>query len=287
MMEKKIFFYCLALISLVLLSGFILNFALENQFLLEKKLNLSEKDSTYSQSIQQHWISINPVNNSNSSNRLMQAHFSLINVTGTTNFSCESYLQIKILTDEKTRSIPISDPFFPVICTNGTNEFSYTYDMQNEPSGRYLVEISPVSRTDNKSFAFSFFDYTSNVSRKSIDINPILWTYPDQLLAITGTTDLPVDSNMSIISGLMIHPCPTQKIPETNNGIRSWCGGNCGDDITTYPVKIVSSSNGSNSWRSLINTTGWCTREYYWIRVLSEKNNHTISLASEEFQYLG
>ena len=121
-----------------------------------------------------------------------------------------------------------------------------------------------------------------------ISINPVIWSKEDQVLNVTGTTNFPAGTAITIFSGLSVHPCPISPpgVTVDTGGVRSLCNGNCSTEITESVVYAVQGFEENNTWNCLVNTTEWCSRESYFIRAESNTDNETI-YDNEEFRYSG
>ncbi|WP_421908988.1 hypothetical protein [Methanolacinia petrolearia] len=121
-----------------------------------------------------------------------------------------------------------------------------------------------------------------------ISINPVIWSKEDQVLNVTGTTSLPAGTAITILSGILAHPCPISppEVTVDTGGVRSLCNGNCSTEITESVVYAVQGFDGNNTWNCLVNTTEWCCRESYFIRAETNTDNETI-YDTEEFRFSG
>ena len=121
-----------------------------------------------------------------------------------------------------------------------------------------------------------------------ISINPVIWSQEDQVLNVTGTTSLPAGTAITILSGILAHPCPISPPGATvdTGGVRSLCNGNCSTEITESVVYAVQGFGGNNTWNCLVNTTEWCCSESYFIRAETNTDNETI-YDNEEFRFSG
>ncbi|WP_048151512.1 hypothetical protein [Methanolacinia paynteri] len=121
-----------------------------------------------------------------------------------------------------------------------------------------------------------------------ISTNPVIWSQEDQVLNVTGTTDFPAGTAITIFSGLSVHPCPISPpgVTVDTGGVRSLCNGNCSTEITESVVYAVQGFEENNTWNCLVNTTEWCCCESYFIRAEIITDNKTIQ-DTEEFRFSG
>jgi hypothetical protein len=119
---------------------------------------------------------------------------------------------------------------------------------------------------------------SSGVQNPFISINPVIWSQEDQILNVTGTTNFPSGSEITISSGMLVHPCPTSPTgskPDTSD-IRTFCNGKCSNEIVKYHVYADPNPGGNNTWSCLVNTSGWCIIESYFIRAGIDTEKETI-----------
>ena len=218
---------------------------------------------------QSSWIHINPIGDLYLDTPFGLTGTTNLNITGTTTFPAGSLLWVDLIEEERARNI-LSNVVIPVEKkSDGSNIFSYSYDMKGNYPAHYRVEI----RKANQNFTtIARFNITSKETWWWIHINPIGETHEYQNLTITGTTNLPVGTEMSVSSRMEYHSC-TQ--PPESGGRRSFCSGSCFGAIDPTKTRVMGGSDGRNIWTCPINTTDWCAYEYYWIRVESNWTNVT------------
>jgi hypothetical protein len=184
---------------------------------------------------------------------------SLINISGTTNFSAGTELNLQINQIDTSRSV-LSTTVEIRSSNSGPNSYFYVYDMKGNPPGQYEVNIwdSVYSK-----FNLTRFNITSDVPYyKWIRMNPLKEAHPGENIAVSGTTDMPAGSEISINSRIIAHSCPIQPLPD-KNGQRTLCGGSCGNAATHQTIPVVEGTRGINTWNSTVNTTDWCLSEDY------------------------
>ena len=144
-----------------------------------------------------------------------------------------------------------------------------------------------INYTENCTASIPPAGSSSGGNEPFIYIDPVLWSQQDQVLAITGTTSFPAGTSITIFSGLAVHPCPTSPpgVIVDTKGVRSLCNGNCSTEITESVAYAVY-GEGNNTWSCLVNTTGWCCCESYFIRAEYNADNETIQ-DTKEFRFSG
>ena len=128
---------------------------------------------------------------------------------------------------------------------------------------------------------------SSGVQNLFISINPVTWSKENQILNVTGTTNFPTCTEITISSKILVHSCPTRPPgpnPDTG-GIRTLCNG-CSTEIEKYQVYAVSGPGENNTWSCHVNTSGWCIRESYYVRAGIDAGNETIQ-DTKEFRFSG
>jgi len=146
-----------------------------------------------------------------------------------------------------------------------------TRDDNDRPStgtGTPAVNVTETEKTNDH----------SELQNPFISINPVIWSQEDQILNVTGTTNFPSGSEITISSGMLVHPCPTSPTgskPDTSD-IRTFCNGKCSNEIVKYHVYADPNPGGNNTWSCLVNTSGWCIIESYFIRAGIDTEKETI-----------
>jgi len=206
------------------------------------------------------WIHIDPIEDFHSESPFNITGSTILKISGTTTFPAGSLFFVNIIEEERSRSLPTNIVVPAEKNSDGSIGFSYSYDMKGNPPAHYRVEI----RKANQNFtAIARFNITSQEPWWWIMFDQVGEIHKGENLTITGTTNLPAGSEISVSSGLMAHPC-TQ--PWDSGGLPSFCGGTCNRAIAQSTVRVIPGLNGKNTWVYPINTTDWCTHEYYWIR---------------------
>jgi len=226
-----------------------------------------------------YWIRIDPIRDFKTDTTFNITGSTILNVTGTTDFPADTSLNLNII--EGVNSHVISRTLIKTRSNNsGPNTFSYVYDMKGNPPGRYQVGISDSIHLNS---ALSFFNITSETPYyKWIRMNPIGEVHPGDIIPVSGTTDLPAGSEISIGSDVVFHSC-TQATPDIF-GQRSLCGGSCRDTGSLHPVLVTEGTGGVNIWNSTVDTSQWCIHEEYTISAFSKKwTNITSSSQSVRF----
>jgi hypothetical protein len=207
-----------------------------------------------------YWVRIDPIQDFKTDSTFNITGSTFLNVTGTTAYPAGTELMFVILEENNDR-----DVIRTTININGNesgpNLFFYTYDMKGNPPGQYRVIIK-----DNINFIVkvSRFNITSEIPYyKWIRVNPLGEVHLGDIIPISGTTDLPEGSEIQVRSDIVAHSC-TMAIPD-KDGLRTYCGGGCRDVGSQQMIKVVSGTDGINTWNSTINTTDWCLNEEFWI----------------------
>jgi len=215
------------------------------------------------------WIHIDPIEDFHSESPFNITGSTVLKISGTTNFPAGSLFFVNIIEEERSRSLPTNIVVPAEKNSNGSIGFSCSYDMKGNPPARYRVEI----RKANQNFtAIAHFNITSQEPWWWITIDHFGEIQKRENLTITGTTNLPIGSEILVSSGLMAHPC-TQ--PWDSGGLPSFCGGTCSGAVALTKTSVMGGAEGRNTWSCPINTTDWCAYEYYGIRVDSDWPNVT------------
>lgn len=96
-----------------------------------------------------------------------------------------------------------------------------------------------------------------------ITIDPIQEPVQGEKLTITGTTNLPEGSAISLNLGVMIHPCFRCGNPDAAPG--SYCCGKCTTGDFSGNVPVTDTGGAVRSWKYETPTANWCTSETYYI----------------------
>ncbi len=223
----------------------------------------------------QYWIKIDPIGDFQTESPFNVTGTTKFNITGTTNFPAGSLFWIKIVEEERERNL-FSEALVASIVNNaGMNTFSYPVDIQGNPPAHYRVEIRKANQNLTAIEQFRIILIPSNEKWLWVHINPIRWDQEGEYLNISGTTNLPVNSEISIYSAIRAHPCPTQvpggytpKATVVDRPVvvyRTYCGGECKNEFVNETVPVIEGKDGINLWRYNLNTSNWCSNEMYWV----------------------
>lgn len=234
-----------------------------------------------------YWIKIDPVSDFQTESPFNVTGTTKFNITGTTNFPAGSLFWVKIFEEERSRNL-MSEAIIPSsVNSEGVNAFSYPFDIQGNPPAHYSVVIRKANQNFTATEQFRIILIPSTEKWLWVHINPIRWDQQGKNLNITGTTNLPVGSEIFIEAALMHHTCPTQ-VPgaapvKNTGGPRTSCNGGC-DEYVQGTVPVIEGNEGINSWRYTLNTSDWCTTERYWVS--AEVSNWTkVTRDYQEFPF--
>lgn len=229
-------------------------------------LNISARQSqiitSATTSSEKYWMRIDPIKDFKTDSTFNITGSTQLNVKGTTNFPIGTPLRVAIIEDKDSRDLLRTT--IEVIGNNsGPNTFSFVYDMKGNPPGQYRVilknESHPIS-------ANSDFNITSDKPfNKWIRMNPVGEAQIGENIPVSGTTDLPAGSEITIRTIISYHSC-TIPTPD-REGQRSFCGGSCRGTGSEHTILVVEGEGGVNTWNSTVNTTDWCLNEEYRINV--------------------
>jgi len=234
----------------------------------------------------QYWIKIDHVPDFQTESPFIVTGTTKFNITGTTNFPAGSLFWIKIVEEERSRNLMSEKTIPSSVNSTGVNTFSYPFDIQGNPPAHYRIEIRKANQNSTASEQFRIILIPSTEKSLWVHIDPIRWTQKDENLNITGTTNLPIRSEISIKSFIWAHSCPTQvpgSQPVIKTGKDSFCNGGC-EEFFDGTVHIIEGQKGINSWRTSLNTSGWCPIERYY--VTAEVSNWTnVTRDYQEFRF--
>jgi hypothetical protein len=245
-----------------------------------------------------NWIRINPIPNYYQGAGLVETSIAL-NISGTTTFPAGSIVWIDSSLDTprfmgRSYNWAIKDRVATIQKNLGSeNSFAYSINIADYPPverlplGRYRVTVRKVNTNIT---AEAFFHVLLNRSARQIliDIDPIPVHNVGDNFPVTGTTNLPVGSLLSINIVNSIHSCPTRTpgSPESGVFLGSICGGKCKSLFINDTVSVLPGDGGTNRWSMPLNTTGWCSREIYEVRgSFRNWNNVTSDIRGFEFHY--
>jgi hypothetical protein len=223
------------------------------------------------------WIRTDPINNFTTDATFNITGSSVLNVTGTTNFPADTELQVNMQDETKNRNVLRAHVKIMSNNTGGPNSFYYAFGMKGNPPGHYRLVVEDDAYTG---VAVTEFDIISPVPYyKSILIDPVDNMHVDALIPVSGTTNLPPGSEIAISTGLSYHSCPTGSTPDSKGTeTRSLCGGGClGTGSSLKTIRVTEGTGGVNTWNTTVNTSGWCSHEYYWINAAANNWSNIIN----------
>ncbi len=198
-----------------------------------------------------YWIRIDPIADFRSESPFTVTGTSKFNINVTTNYPEGSLFWVKIVEVERSRPL-MSEVLVPSsVNSDGVNSFSYPFDIQGNPPAHYHVEIRKANQNVTGPEEFRIILIPSKEPWLWVHIDPIIWPQQDENLNVTGTTNLPVGSEISLESATWGHTCvyPVPGSPPINKtGMpRSYCNGGCNENIEgTCPV--IKGNQGINLW---------------------------------------
>lgn len=207
---------------------------------------------------EKYWIRINPIEDYNTDSPFNITGSTMLVVSGTTNYPSGTLLHFTILEENNDRDVMRTNLEINGN-SSGPNLFSYEYDMKGNPPGRYRVILadSTFSR-----FNITAFDKSDLPSSRWIHMEPIGEAREGKNIQISGTTDLPPGTKITVGYSMLAHSCTPSPTPD-KGGRGTFCGGTCrGGDASSQIVQVVEGGGGVNTWNSTINTTKWCWEIY-------------------------
>ena len=225
---------------------------------------------------QTYSIHIDPIRDYNTDSDFKITGSTKLTVKGTTDFPAGTVLHFTILEENQDRDV-LRTNLEITGNSSGPNSFSYVYDMKGNPPGQYRVILAD---SINLNVGLSRFNITSNVPYyKWIRINPINGAHKGRNIPVSGTTDMPAGSEITLHCSVFIHPCIMSPPPDTG-GKRTICGGSCPDKESIYTVHVLEGVSGVNTWNATVNITDICDENYYirasattWPNVTSGSQN--------------
>lgn len=216
-------------------------------------------------SVDSFWIKIDPIRDFATDSSLNITGSSILNISGTTNYPAGSTLYSEIIGYNGERIVWRTS--LEVRGNNtGPNPFSFEYDMKGNPPGRYQVSIS--DRFYNTPQVISRFNILSgdntphSASYTWIDMNPMPSSQKGKTMLISGSTNLPAGTEITVGYSALAHSCTPAPTPD-KPGTRTICGGSCRTgEGSSYKVRVVAGIEGINSWNVSVNTTGLCVAIY-------------------------
>ncbi|MGA2161226.1 MAG: hypothetical protein ABSG28_03360 [Methanoregula sp.] len=238
-----------------------------------------------------NWIRIDPISDlyqGSASNGTITS----FNISGTTSYPPGSifWIDSSINSTRYPGAIYAWSIHEPMIVQKNGSENTFVYsvnvsDFSTTPYshvGQYQVNVT---RGYTNITATAFFNVLRNTTDPGdwIDIDPIPAHKAGDSFMITGTTNLPVGSVMSVSVQFSPHVCPNP-ISDPVRWPENVCGGDCEASFGNDTVPVVPGTDGDNTWSIVLNTTGWCALEKYdvWEEYSTWKN---VSSDTEEFRF--
>jgi hypothetical protein len=245
-------------------------------------------ESTPQYIVGQYWIKIDPIDDFQSESPFTVTGTTKFNITMTTNFPEGSLFWVKIVEEERSRDLMPEVLILPGVNKEGVNSLSYPFDVQNNPPAHYRIEIRKANQNLTATEEFRIILNPSKEPWLWVHIDPIRWNKQGENLTITGTTNLPVESEISVESRLMPHTCTIEvpgSPPIVKTGVgRTYCGRGCNEEILQGTVTVIKGIDGINSWKYSLNTSYWCTSGRYVVS--AEANNRTnVTTDYQEFPF--
>lgn len=223
-------------------------------------------------------ISIDPIRDFNTDSSGNITGSTILNVSGTTNYPPGTYLVSEILAYNGERIVWRTSLDIRRNET-GPNTFFYDFDMKGNSPGRYQVSVS-TSFYDTTQAVISRFDILPGntlpdaSSYKWIDLDPLSSPQKGKTFSISGSTNLPAGTEITVGYSIIAHSCTPSPTPD-KPGKRTFCGGGCKfGEGSSYIVHVVKGTERINSWNYSVNTTGLCTEVY---EIGAEAGNGTDS----------
>jgi len=231
-----------------------------------------------------HWIEVDPVSNFQIGSGLNSTIIP-INITGTTNLPVNSLLFIEpywynpYTGDEE--KVPISDIVVPVE-NNGGSDNTFFYSITMTIPGEYRIAVRRWNVTNSTHFTVLGKDPLPWVW---IRIDPIGKYHPGETINITGITNLPAGSEITVkCEPVNVFPCPIWASDNPSNFSGTICGGHCHLIEINKRIRVDSADGGNASWVISVNTTGWCTGYRWSIRALKAEWDN-VSPDSEDLGF--
>jgi hypothetical protein len=225
-----------------------------------------------------HWIQVDPIRNFQTEPRSDSTKL-LINITGSTNLPAGSLLFIEpYRTDFSSLAedqVLLWNVVVPVVNTGGkTNVFSYLLKGDAGP-GEYRVVVRRAGVSNSSAFIILGKD---PIPWLWIRIDPVGKRSLGENFNVTGTTNIPAGSEITVSGGTVIHPCPFDPTGKSTFP-GSICGNSCRGVVFHARIPVIPGAGGNNTWSYPVNTTDWCVREQNDI-VISKEEWDNVSPAS-------
>lgn len=250
------------------------------------------------------WIRLDPIPDLYQEVGLNETKVSF-NISGTTNYPAGSIVWIDSFPDVTdyygtSYTWSLRNAITTVQANpRGNNTFSYPVNMSEIHSlynhlyfGQYRVTARKANTNVTASAYFLVLHDTSFPQEVWIDVDPIPVHNLGDIFPITGTTNLPSGSLLSVTVQQMIHGCvypppdshPTPAVNPTNTGL--FCGGKCQSFFSNESVAVIAGSDGINRWSTTLDSSGWCYREKFDVVARSGNGqNESSGIGGFEFNY--
>jgi len=253
---------------------------------ISQQFNLPAETFSRSTSNQAYWITIDPTGNFHRDFEFTTNPL-LFNISGKTNLPAGSKLWVNVYPCNRNSSHLIVDFVAVEQTTDGNNTFSYPVNITKTAAGERIIttEYCTLVKLDNVKNIIRF-NLTVEDPPFWIRIDPVAEYHRGKNFTITGTTNLPAGSEITVTCGFFSRfPCPMWAEDDPYN----WSGTVCGNEgcepghfSWTIPVKQGTGQN--NIWMVSDDTTGWCENESYRINVV-KKGLDNVSPASIDFRF--
>jgi hypothetical protein len=213
-----------------------------------------------------------------------------LNFSGTTNYPSGSIIWIDGSVNRTrypgaTHSWSIHNETTTVQENGGENTFVYRFRIREYDYLHFGQYIVTARKANSNVTASAFFNVLLNKSepRAWIDVDPIPNHNIGDIFTITGTTNLPPGSMISINVQNFRQTCPGPDYnPANYTGLS--CGGDCQSSFSYKSIPVLSGRE-DNIWLVTLNTTpDWCIKEKYdvWGQFGNWKN---LTSEEEEFAF--
>jgi hypothetical protein len=216
----------------------------------------------------------------------------IFNITGTTNLPVDSLLFIEPYRSNPSSSEAERALLYNVVVTvenkgGNTNTFFYAVNVSVEKGGfpikpgEYRIVVRRWDVTNSTGFTILGKDPLPWIW---IRIDPVGEHQVGDIFNITGTTNLPADSEITVRFGAQMHSCPYyETVPSSYLG--TICGHDCiPGGFYNNKIPIISGTGGNNTWNFSVNTTDWCIKERY--SIMAQKNEwDNVSHTSLDFKF--
>jgi len=248
---------------------------------------MQSPEDTFSQSPlnQTYWIIVDQIKDYQIKSGLDSEKIAF-NITGTTNLPVDSLLAIEPYKENpgSVKENPLYEFGTISVFNNGSavNTFFSRVNVTLTP-GIYRIVVHRFGLSNSTRFIVSGKD---PLPMMWIGIDPVAEYHRGKNFTITGTTNLPAGSEITVTCGFNPRfPCPmwAKDVPY------NWSGTVCGNDGCeggrfSRIIPVNRGSGESNTWYVSGDTTGWCANESYRIDV-AKKGWDNVSTDSIEFRF--